>query len=208
MAFNLNCYSAIIDSVLFSTDGKYVLIREGDYLNECDVDWWRLYPADLNKDDEYIAIFPDSVFALKYKNPDSIPTFHRKDCSTFAILIDQYLIKDFINKYNLTLKSTIKKGELNYKTDTVRSYLKKTDSNKKDKYYDFIVIFLKQNQTVLTDTITSNSSNPEFHFDFTLYYSEDNRFYFIYGKYSYEDFVPMGLKQTSVYVRYIGKNNP
>ncbi len=230
--FFSKAYSVEIDSVLFSTDGKYVLIREGDDLNDCIINWWGLYQTGSNEMLYYVAINSDSAFVLTYDDTTSRAYFRREHCFTNATLVNKYLLNDFLNNYKLTLKSYLKTNELETRCDTLKSY-KKAEENMfgisdSSLFFDIQVALYKSGQLVFSDTVCTDEINfydllnkddhTSYHSElinianYRLYYSENNLFYFVYGIHFYtQSFSTGGQIYERGYIecpnRHLGKND-
>jgi hypothetical protein len=187
--FSLSSRASTYDSLLFSSDGKFVLFKSHDasgLLNGCPVDWYELYGAGNYKRLEIIAIYSDSAYTLTYSDTLNIrPTFRTKDCLTDAQITNRYSINQFISNYKLTLKAYQSEESLALKIDTIKVYNKK-EYNEDQTYFDLSIKLLMSSQVIQTDTVSTNLPD-DIHFKqsaYKLYFSENNKFFFLYGGYS------------------------
>lgn len=184
----LNSLSANIDSILFSTDGKYVLMLEEKHGKNS----FELYDNGKNKVTAIVRIEKDSAFVDIYKELKEIRNL---DSIADLFLKKQYLINEFLNKYKLTLKATLKNEVLSIKIDTIKAYIKRnTTFNYSSKYFDICVKFFISNQLVYSDTVSTNLHDNRIceKSDFKLYISQNNKFYFLSGWYSNQDYDGIG----------------
>lgn len=186
-----SAYGQSVDSVQFSSDGQYVLMKEEDSLNICPIKWWSLYHSVENKSEYYITFSKDSVYFLIFS--DTAKTLEKFPCNGVDIKIaKKYALPDFKTKYNFTPASLATSAKMHFKTDTIRTYYRpyKWPENAHDtsKYFDISAQLYNDNQLLFSDTISTNFPEADFSrfsSNYTVYYSSDKSFCFVYGYYYY-----------------------
>jgi hypothetical protein len=186
---SLSSIASTFDSLLFSSDGKFVLFKNhgaNDLLNGCPVDWWELYQTGSNKRYEIIAIYSDSAYLLTYSDTLNLKQiFKTKKCLTDAHITNRYCLKDFVSNFKLTVKAYQSEEPLNLKIDTIKVYNKK-EYGENQTYYDLSIKLLMSSNVIQTDTVSTNiPDNISLkQTSYKLYISEDNKFFFLYGGYA------------------------
>jgi hypothetical protein len=199
------------DSVVFSTNGVYALVKESAC---CSYDYRVLYNRDKN-DHLYFIIKTDSVFEITYdeSNPSEKYLYingHKiykvNNCLTYP---------NFIKKYSLTLNSILDSEALKLKVDTIKSIKQSFAwpcNGDSSQYFQVRLSFFRSGILLTTDTFITNHKDENIYkqiSNYNLYYSIDNAFYFLVGEFNYsENDCPDGLlSTTTINTRYIGKNN-
>jgi hypothetical protein len=176
------------DSLLFATDGKYVLFKDHDapgLLNGCLVEIWELYTTG-NYKREIVAIYQDSAYLLSYSDhANDRPIFKTTECLTDAHITNRYTLTQFLMHYKLTLNAYQSSEPITIKVDTIRSY-KKKEFDKEIKWYDLAIKLIFKSIPLQTDTISTNFPD-DIHFKssaYKLYFSTNDNFIFLNGVYS------------------------
>jgi hypothetical protein len=182
------------DSILFSKNGKFVLVNNKNYvfLNACPCKYRMMYEREKNEAIYYVTFFKDSVYFLTYDkdstNKRKFKTINPKtgeECSTFADISNSMSLSDYENEYQLNVYSKIPKDIVTFRLDTLNKYkvqYYKTDSSL---YYNIKVIANLNDIIIMFDTIKTNI--PEINVHYRVYYSVDEKYYFVTGLYSYKE---------------------
>jgi len=207
-----------IDSVLFSKDGQFVLLKE-DRIFNCHLNWWGLYTYDNNEKQCTVFFTPDSVFLLSYSDSASFPV--KNFCGDSSIyeyplrIINKFSNNDFANIYYFIPAKEKIDTLLIFMTDTIEvdSAFNQYALRKwgVPNYYCFRLMGCVSGQVLFADTIVTNQFNiafKEFEKNYNVYKSSDNRFYFVHGSYRYGYYpVDTGFIRVLKTTRFLVKNN-
>jgi len=124
---------------------------------------------------------------------DIAKTLEKFPCNGVDIKIaEKYALQTFNTKYNFTPAYSATSEKIHFKTDTIRIYYRpyKWPENAHDtsKYFDISAQLFNDNQLLFSDTIYTNFPEADFSrfsSNYTVYYSSDKLFCFVYGYYYY-----------------------
>lgn len=181
-----------IDSILFSTDGKFVLIIGTPIWDDFTIydqndtttcpSKFNLYNIEFNK-----FIFEQGVSHHNNYEGYINGTYGRDSVFRFLKNMNSSAIrknkkKDFITKYNLKQKGIIINKFTTLKIDTLNVF--KVDEGFTKKLIDHYVIKINlifNKQAIFSQVITTAEPSLINLNLFKIYTSEDNKFYFLYG---------------------------
>lgn len=210
----LTSISQTIDSVLFSKNGKYVLENSIYYtgLNECGfIKYQILYETENNKPLYYVTFLKDSVYFLTYEDDSSykrkfkaINPYTGKECITFAHIVKSMSLSQYTKEYQLSVYSQKTEDSVICKIDTLKKYYYKRHSNYSELRYNIRVRAFLNDEMIMNDTIETNM--PEIYWYCNLYYSIDEKYYFVKGGISYRTEEDEDLNNPGTSVAYCYKD--
>lgn len=176
------------DSINFSKNGKYVLETSVDnnYLNSCPCNYWLLYQQNVNESIYCVVFTNDSVYFLYYDTISSKKNYFKiNQCRTNAKVYKTLSSKDFDNEYQITLPSKTSLKTVVFKTDTLKTRKVQYYEYDSTLYYDIHATAYLNDEIIVDETISTNG--PAITYNYKVYYSIDEKYYFVTGQYSFSE---------------------